>query len=71
MEEHRHPELKQSIKNLQWALGDSVIKARKLKEFVDTESDLRAFSGRLDALINSLLEISRLFRHEIADELKS
>lgn len=71
MQELRHPELMQSINNLQWALGDSVIKARKLKVITDKESDPSAFSRKLEALINSLLEISRHFRHEIADELKS
>ena len=59
------------IVKLQLALGESLVKAKKLKKLIGEEPELAHYSGSIEGLVKSLAEIGFLYRHNIADEIRS
>jgi len=68
-------DLEQEIINmsnkLQWSLGESLFRAKKLKDMLDEHSSIDGpVKVSLLALLNSLNEISNLYRHDIAEKIR-
>ena len=69
--EDYHQELIKAVDSLQRAMGESIFKAKKLKELSDIDSKIKLnFGNELDKLVKTLQEITFLYRHNIADKIK-
>ena len=56
---------------LQWTLGETLFRAKKLKDLLDKNSSIKGpVKVSLLALLNSLNEISSLYRHDIAEKIR-
>jgi len=56
---------------LQWTLGETLFRAKKLKDMLDEHSSIKdPVKVSLLALLNSLNEISSLYRHDIAEKIR-
>ncbi|MBN1225038.1 MAG: hypothetical protein JXB23_17450 [Candidatus Aminicenantes bacterium] len=61
-----------TVDKLQWALGESLFRAKKLEEILDSYPKLGAkFDKDVRELVKTLTEISFLYRHKIADNIKT
>jgi hypothetical protein len=71
MSEDYHQELIKAIDSLQRTMGESIFKAKKLKELSEKDSKIEfSFVNKLDKLVKTLQEITFLFRHNIVDKIK-
>lgn len=65
-------ELLQAANKLQWTLGESLYKAKNLRNLVNDEPNLKnEFGSKINGLIDTLLKITSIYRHDIADKIKS
>ena len=56
---------------IQWALGESLFRVKKLKEMLDEHSSIENHTKvSLNALLKSLNEMSILYRHDIAEKIR-
>ena len=61
-----------TVDKLQWALGESLFRAKKLEDILGGYPELGAeFDKDVKELVKTLTEISFLYRHKIADNIKS
>jgi len=61
-----------TVDKLQWALGESLFRAKKLEEILGSYPKLGAkFNKDVRELVKTLTEISFLYRHKIADSIKT
>jgi len=71
MEKELDKEILNTANKLQWALGETLFRAKKLKGMLDKNPGIKdPVRVNLLALINSLNEISNLYRHDIADKIR-
>ena len=72
MSENQDDALMEAMNKVQWALGESMFRAKKLKTLVaNNEKTSYGFDRDLNELILALSKITNLFRHNIADRIKS
>jgi len=65
-------ELLEAIDRVQWALGESMFKAKKLKTLIASNKKTSyGFDRDLNELILALSKITHLYRHNIAERIKS
>ena len=56
---------------LQWALGESLFRAKKLKELLNQNQEFNyQLIVNMRAFISALTEFSDSYRHEIADRIR-
>jgi hypothetical protein len=61
-----------TVDKLQWALGESLFRAKKLEEILGNYPKLGTkFSQDVRELVKTLTEISFIYRHKIADNIKT
>jgi len=72
MEKNEEKEFFLAVDKLQWALGESLFRARKLQEILGDYPKMTAkFEKEIKELIKTLTEISFLYRHKLADNIKT
>ena len=65
-------ELLEAINKLQWALGESIFRTEKLKTLVANNGKIDyGFDKKINELLKTLSQISQLYRHDIAEKIKS
>lgn len=65
-------EILQATNKLQWTLGETLYKAKNLRNLVNDEPKLKnEFGSKINGLIDTLIKITSLYRHDIADQIKS
>ena len=72
MKKNEEKEFLLTIDKLQWALGESLFRAKKLQEILGNYPKMNAkFEKEIKELIKTLTEISFLYRHKLADNIKT
>jgi len=72
MKKEEEKEFFLTVDKLQWALGESLFRAKKLEEILGNYPQLgSAFNKDVRELVKTLTEISFLYRHKIADNIKT
>lgn len=67
-----HQEIISAVNKLQWVLGESIFRTQKLKNAVAQHGECqKKFSSDLNELLITLNKITQLYRHDIADKIKS
>ena len=61
-----------TIDKLQWAMGESLFRAKKLQEILGKYPIMNSqFKKDVKELVKTLTEISFLYRHKLADNIKA
>jgi len=56
---------------IHWAFGETLYRVKKMKAMLDDHPDIEDhIKVSMNALLNSLNEISSLYRHDIADKIR-
>jgi len=56
---------------IHWAFGETLYRVKKMKAMLDEHSDIEDhIKVSMNALLNSLNEISGLYRHDIAEKIR-
>jgi hypothetical protein len=72
MNENQDDALMEAIDKVQWALGESMFRTKKLKTLVaNNKKTSFGFDRDLNELIVALSQITNLNRHNIAERIKS
>jgi len=72
MSENQDEELLLAIDKVQWALGESMFRAKKLKTLLASNKKMSyGFDRVLNELLMALSQITHLYRHNIAERIKS
>jgi hypothetical protein len=72
MSEDYHQELIKAVDSLQRAMGESIFRTEKLKTLATRDGKIvYGFEKEIDELLKTLTQISQLYRHEIAEKIKS
>jgi hypothetical protein len=72
MKKDEEKEFLLTIDKLQWALGESLFRAKKLQEILGKYPELSSkFDKDVKELVKTLTEISFLYRHKLADNIKA
>jgi hypothetical protein len=72
MSDSTDKELLQAVNKLQWALGESIFRAEKLKTLAIRNGKIvYGFEKEINELLKTLTQISQLYRHDIAEKIKS
>ncbi|MGD8539341.1 MAG: hypothetical protein PVI66_11550 [Candidatus Aminicenantes bacterium] len=72
MSEDQNGELLEAINKVQWVLGESMFRTKKLKTLIaNNKKTSCGFDRDLNELILALSQITNLYRHNIADRIKS
>jgi hypothetical protein len=72
MIENQDDELLEVIDKLQWVLGESMFRARKLKTLIANNKKANyGFDKDVNELLLALSQIINLYRHNIAERMKS
>lgn len=72
MSENNDKELLLAIDKVQWALGESMFRVKKLKTLVvSNEKIMYGFENSINELLKTLSQITHLYRHDIAERIKS
>ncbi len=72
MSEDQNGELLEAINKVQWGLGESMFRTKKLKTLIANNKKMSGgFDKDLNELILALSQITNLYRHNIADRIKS
>ena len=62
----------EAIDKMQWALGESIFRAKKLKTLLASNKKTSCgFDRDLNELLMALSQITHLYRHNIAERIKS
>jgi hypothetical protein len=62
----------EAIDKVQWALGESMFRARKLKTLIANNKKTNlGFDKDVNELLLALSQITNLYRHKIAERMKS
>jgi hypothetical protein len=62
----------EAIDKVQWALGESMFRARKLKTLIANNKKTNlGFDKDVNELLLVLSQITNLYRHKIAERMKS
>lgn len=65
-------ELLKAINKIQWALGESMFRAKKLKTLTTNNNKIKHGLDRdFNELILAISQITNLYRHNIAERFKS
>jgi hypothetical protein len=69
---NRDDELLKAIDKVQWALSETMFRAKKLKTLVaDNNKTSYGFDRDLNELILALSQITQLYHHNISERIKS
>jgi hypothetical protein len=72
MSEDQNGELLEAINKVQWVLGESMFRAKKLKTLAaKNKKTCYVFDRDLNELIIAISQITNLYRHNIAERIKS
>ena len=72
MSENQDEELLLAIDKVQWALGESIFRAKKLKTLLASNKKINyGFDRDINELLLALSQITHLYRHNIAERIKS
>ena len=72
MSKDQNGELLEAINKVQWGLGESMFRTKKLKTLIANNKKMSGgFDKDLNELILALSQITNLYRHNIADRIKS
>jgi len=72
MTKNEEKEFLLTIDKLQWALGESLFRAKKLQEILGKYPKMnKSFDKDVRELVKTLTEISFLYRHKLADNIKT
>jgi hypothetical protein len=72
MKKNEEKEFLLTIDKLQWALGESLFRAKKLQEIFKKYPKMnKKFDKDVKELVKTLTEISFLYRHKLADNIKA
>jgi hypothetical protein len=70
-DEH-HQEIIEAVNKLQWVLGESIFRTQKLRTALTKNGEFeKEFSSDLNVLLRTLNKITQLYRHDIAEKIKS
>lgn len=70
MNKKNNQEILTAANKLQWALGESLFRARKLKDLLKQNQDIEyRLIVSMRAFINALAEFSSYYRHDVADRI--
>ena len=69
--EHKQ-EIIEAVNKLQWVLGESIFRTQKLRTALDKNGEFsKDFNSDLNELLKTLNQITQLYRHDIAEKIKS
>ncbi len=69
--EHKQ-EIVEAVNKLQWALGESIFRTQKLRTALNKNGEFKKdFNSDLNELLKTLDQITQLYRHDIAERIKS
>jgi len=72
MQKNEEREFLLTIDKLQWALGESLFRAKKLQEILGKYPKMNSkFDKDVKELVKTLTEISFIYRHKLADNIKT
>ena len=72
MKKSEEKEFLLTIDKLQWALGESLFRAKKLQEILRQYPIMNSeFKKDVKEFVKTLTEISFLYRHKLADNIKA
>ena len=72
MKKNEEKEFLLTIDKLQWALGESLFRAKKLQEILGKYPKMnKKFDKDAKELVKTLTEISFIYRHKLADNIKT
>ena len=72
MKKNEEKEFLLAIDKLQWALGESLFRAKKLQEILGKYPKMnKKFDKDVKELVKTLTEISFIYRHKLADNIKT
>jgi hypothetical protein len=72
MNKNEEKEFLLTIDKLQWALGESLFRAKKLQEILGKYPIMNSqFKKDVKEFVKTLTEISFLYRHKLADNIKT
>jgi hypothetical protein len=72
MQKNEEEEFLLTIDKLQWALGESLFRAKKLQEILRKYPQMNSkFDRDVKELVKTLTEISFIYRHRLADNIKT
>ena len=72
MKKNEEKEFLLTIDKLQWALGESLFRAKKLQEILSKYPKMnKKFDKDVKELVKTLTEISFIYRHKLADNIKT
>ena len=67
-----HQEIIEAVNKLQWVLGESIFRTQKLRTALTKNGEFKKeFSSDLNVLLKTLNKITQLYRHDIADKIKT
>ncbi len=69
--EHK-AEIVEAVNKLQWVLGESIFRTQKLRTALNKNGEFKQdFNSDLNELLKTLNQITQLYRHDIAEKIKS
>jgi len=69
--EHKQ-EILEAVNKLQWVLGESIFRTQKLRTALGKNGEFnKDFNSDLNELLKTLNQITQLYRHDIAQKIKS
>ena len=72
MQKNEEKEFLLTIDKLQWALGESLFRAKKLQETLRKYPQMNSkFDRDVKEFVKTLTEISFIYRHRLADSIKT
>lgn len=72
MSENRGDELLRATDKVQWALGEAIFRAKKLKTLLASNKKTSyGFDRDINELLLALSKITNLYRHNIAERIRS
>jgi len=65
-------EILDAVNKLQWVLGESIFRTQKLRTALGENGEFKKdFNSDLNELLKTLNQITQLYRHDIAEKIKS
>jgi len=72
MIDDQNEDLLEAIDKVQWALGESMFRVKKLKTIIASNQKINyGFDRDLNELILAISQITHLYRHNIAERIRS
>lgn len=69
--EHKQ-EIIEAVNKLQWVLGESIFRTQKLRMALGKNGEFKQdFNSDLNELLKTLNQITQLYRHDIAEKIKT